>query len=303
MQLSGSGATDSRWLEKICDSPPQDLKQLEHWFGSLDVDFAGTEGMGSVFRRIPGLPVRGYLRPEVKQLQAQFLWDFHHQHPQVPRNMSLKNFYAVIDSDFGRGQAIFEQKYGAGRMFDTEHKRLTEYGQWFYLHAQPNQDLTVEWHRTRPEFAIPAAPAGSREQLMNVLMDCLVVGKSVDAIVAAIRPLAPMANAAVGGDLSRLDLSFRPGLPIELVATTFGWNHPVAWSGDVHMSRWHLTQRYDDRQAKIGVFCVDVVLDGWPRGHSSQAPRLGKAGASALYDASAIANVVFSISVYKKDGD
>jgi hypothetical protein len=65
------------------------------------------------------------------------------------------------------------------------------------------------------------------------------------------------------------------------------------------MSSWRLYQHGTDPwHPNIGAFCVDVRLDGWPRGpNRSDLPKIGTAGPSSVYDVRGCANTVIAISV------
>lgn len=303
MYLSGSGLGDQRWLEKIAKHPPDSLFQLEYWFGKLDVDFAGGEGMGSVFRPVlPGNAARGSLRPEVKRLYAKFRWDMYHEHHERPRDMSLEGFDVTLDVGFATLTQILRATHGDPREIDTPASKgvVDEYGKWFYLRMEPNASARLEWTCVQPEWALPPVMPDSREYLLSALMDRLIVDTTVEPIAIALAPIV----AAASGELhtwnpGAVDLSFRPGMPIELVTRVFGWDQPVSSSGDVHMSSWRLYQNGTNPwDPNIGAFCVDVRLDGWPRGpNRSELPKVDAGGASSTYDVRGCANTVVGISV------
>ena len=64
------------------------------------------------------------------------------------------------------------------------------------------------------------------------------------------------------------------------------------------MSTWRLYQHSTNPwDPNIGGFCVDVRLDGWPRGPGgAELAQLGRAGASPLYDVRGCVNTVIAIA-------
>jgi len=300
MQLSGSGANDPRWLEKIAEFPPTSLSTLEYWFGPLEVDFAGGEGMGFMLR--PSTPTRGQLRLDVRYLSASFWFDMHHEDPYRARDMRLRSFSAGLAAPHATVRRLLEERHGPMREIATDKGPVLECGAWFYLRAQPDGAAHLVYETERPEWAMPAPMPDAREHLVVALFDRLVCDTTLDPIIAAIEPLVAQASA----DLNTINdgvvyLTFRPGLPLATVLDVFRWDIPVASSGDVHMSSWSV---YPYRpgvvwsEPHVGPWFVEVALDGWPRGPGgAELPQIDRAGPSPQYDVRGCENKVFSIGV------
>lgn len=299
MRLSGSGANDPRWLEKIAEYPPTSLSTLEYWFGPLEVDFAGGEGMGLVVRP---RPPRGTLRPEMRSLHAAFRFDMHHEDPYRPRDMQLRSFSAALDVGHARVRQVLEARHGAGREIATDQGPVLEYGAWFYLRMQPDASASLTYEVYRPEWAMPAPMPESREHLLVALFDRLVCDTTLEPIIAAIEPLVEQASAELNThNEGVLYITFLPGLPLSTLLKVFRWEQPVSSSGDVHMSSWSV---YPHRpgvgwsEPHVGPWFVDAGLDGWPRGPGgAELPQIGRAGPSPQYDVRGCENKVFSLGV------
>lgn len=300
MRLAGSGATDPRWLEKIVKHPPSSLSTLEYWVGALDVDFAGGEGMGSLFRPAKG---RGALRPEVRHLFAKFRYDHHHEDARRPRDMSLLAVDLTLDVAYVSVAQLLEAQLGAGRPFMTERGSLVEHGEWFYLRDAGDGSAHLSYEVMRPEWAIPPPPRGALENLLHALHDRLICDDDLRVMFTALQPLA----AAAGAELHdwnmprQIDLSFRPGIPLASVLAALRWENPVASSGSVHMSSWSVYPHRPELPwdaPHIKHWHVDVRLDGWPRGpDGAKLPEIGRAGPSPLYDVRDNVKPVIAISV------
>jgi hypothetical protein len=301
MVVTGSGANDPRWLETLVQHPPSCLSQLEYWVGSLDVDFAGGEGMGYLQRPAAPTP-RGTLRADVARLGARFAWDMHHERPERPRDMRLRSFWLVLDLGHATVAKLLGQRHGAGHVIDTKDGPIVEYGQWFYLRMQPDGAAQLTWEAERPEWALPAVAPDTREHLLVALFDRLVCDTTIDPIHAAIEPLVGAAGAELlRWNAGQLDLTFRPGLPLATLTTVFRWDQPVASSSDVHMSSWRV---YPHRpttswsEPHVGPWWIEARLDGWPRGdNGAELPQIGRAGPSPLYDVRGCTNTVIGLTV------
>lgn len=298
MYLSGSGATDPRWLDKILKHPPTSLSTLEYWVGKLDVDFAGGEGRGTVFR--PGFGAqegRGELRADIARLVAKFRFYPYHEHHERPRDMTLTGFDVVLHAPFANVQQLVESRLGKGRTFAGEHGAVTEYGKWWYLHDSGGL-AHLSYEALRPTWAAPRVPVGALETFLFTLHDRLICDADLQHTRAALAPLAPSTNAEVHDwNLPhQLDISFRPGVPLKTVLAALRWKDCVASSGDVHMSSWRVSPQNGSN--KIGRWEVGVRLEGWPRGANREdLPRVGRAGPSPLIDVDACATPVAGITI------
>jgi hypothetical protein len=152
------------------------------------------------------------------------------------------------------------------------------------------------------------------ENFLATLVDRLIGETSEAAIVAALAPLAEPAGAEIsspmrvkaGGVHDGLSIRFRPGMPLATVVGAFGWEAPVAWSGDVHMSSWSIAPlavaRSASRRPRLGRWVIGARLDGWPRGLGDmKLAEVGRSGPSPLYDLTHCRNTVVSIVVVPVD--
>jgi hypothetical protein len=300
MQLSGSGAADPRWLEKIFKHPPTSLSTLEYWIGSIDVDFAGSEGMGHVSR--PAKPARGNMRPEIRHASMKFWVDMHHEDPQRVRDMTLGSFTARLNVKHAHVVQLAEWQLGTGRTIATTEGTVVEYGEWFYLRELPDGFAQLEYEQQRPEWAMPAPMPNSREHLLAALFDRLVCDTTLEPIITAIEPLVAEASAELNTiNKGVIYITFRPGLPLETLLRVFRWEHPRASARDVHMTAWCV---YPERPGvswsvpHVGPWFVDAMLDGWPHGPGGAELRITSNRApSREYDLSGCENKVFSIGV------
>jgi hypothetical protein len=301
MQLAGTGTTDPRWLAKIIAHPPTSLSTLEYWIGTLDVDFAGGEGNGSLYR--PCETPRGALRAGVLRMSARFRYDMYHERAREPRDMTLAALSLVLDVPHAAVARLLEARHGAGRAFTSKHGPIAEYGQWFYLSTANDGAPILEHEVTRPEWAIPAAPTGALEDLLHLLHDRLICDSELAPMHAALEPVAEAAGVELHLRAGRIDLSFRPAITLDSVLTELRWENPVSSSGDVHLSRWSVYPHRPDlawSAPHINDWHVDVSLDGWPKGADGDLPQLGRAGASPLYDARACTTKVGAITIQKR---
>ena len=123
------------------------------------------------------------------------------------------------------------------------------------------------------------------------------------AIAAPLGQLVTAAGATIYGSGARLQVSARPGLPLTAVAAAFGWETPVAWSTDVHMSSWVVgpldAARGGPGRTGVGGWVVDARLARGPR----DAPVLDTRGPSYLYDMRERADPVATLLATAADPD
>jgi hypothetical protein len=289
------------WLQHFITDPPKSLASLERLVGELEVDFAGHEGFGSVVRPSYLVP-RGRLRPEVRTLFARFGVDIHHTDPHRPRDMPLGSVELGLDIGHATVARLLAAQLGPGR--EIAAKRVIEHGRWFYLDAlaDASAHLVFEWQR--PVWAIPPPLDGAREHLLDALMDRLVTDTELAQLTAAIEPLVIPALGALNTlNEGRIYISFRPGLPIELVLGVLHWDAPVVASHDTHMTSWTVypdRPYLESRGPHAGPWYVEVSLDGPPRtGRDTMPALLRRAGYYDEYDARALTNTVTSLGIYK----
>jgi hypothetical protein len=289
MYLSGSGANDPRWLDKIIQYPPTSVSTLESWVGPLAIDFAGDEGRGHVVRG------RGSVRDEITRLVATFRFDMYHEDARRPRDMTLSELELALDVGHATVAQLLERRHGAGREVAGTH----EYGRWFYLKLAHDGSAHLRYTVERPEWAKSPVRLDARDQLLTTLHASLAVEQTLEAINAAIEPLAADAGVEIRTwNRGQLDLSFRAGVPLPLFLQVFGWDRAACSSGDVHMTSWQvypLRPPAEHRAPHIGPWYVDARLDDRPR----ESPMLGYAGPSAQYDVRESQRTVVAISIQR----
>ena len=253
---------------------------------------AGPEGRGSgVFR--PASPfapggmtgdVRlGKLRPGVVRTYVGFQFDPYHGQPRNAAQLRPDRVSVSVDLDRDEVRRTLEQRFGAPRPVNQDGHAAEEFGRWYYL-SPWQRPTTLEWQERQPDWALPVVAAGAAEAFLAALVDGLTGAAEPGVIAATLTLLGAAAGAGIHGSASRLQVSARPGLPLTAVAAAFGWEAPVSWSPDVHMSTWVVgpldAVRGSPAQTVIGGWTVRAWLAGGPR----DAPVLDSRGPSYLYD-------------------
>jgi hypothetical protein len=107
--------SDLGWIEWLLQAPPSCLSELEQLVGRLDVDFAGDEGYGRVFRPDPRTVGRARVREDITFLSAGFYFDMHHETGRRPRDMRLRDLKLDLDVGHATLARMLEQRFGPGR--------------------------------------------------------------------------------------------------------------------------------------------------------------------------------------------
>ena len=291
--------------------PPATFRDLERLIGRLDIDMAGQEGRGSgVFRpKSPFAPggmtgdVRlGKLRPGVVRTYVGFQFDPYHGMPRSTDQLRPNRVSVSVDLDRDQVRGILEQRFGVPRSVEQDGKETEEFGRWYYLGPWP-RPATLDWQERQPDWALPAVAAGAAETFLAALVEGLGAGADAGAIAATLGRLAVAAGATIYGSGGRLQVSARPGLPLTAVAAAFGWEMPVAWSTDVHMSSWVVgpldAARGGPARTRSGGWVVEVRLARQP----ADAPVLDTRGPSYLYDMRERADPVATLLATAADPD
>ena len=287
---SAAGARDV--VVDLIARPPSNLAELERLVGRLEVDMAGPEGRGAgVFRpESPfdpvgegGRPRRGHLHDGIVRAFLLFDYDPYHGHPRTLDGLRPNEVMVSVDLDRGEVLRYLEQAFGAPRSIEREGGVTLEAGAWYYLERW-ERPSALSWHARRPDWAVPPVSAQAAEAFVTALVAALGDGAEAASSPPGLEPLAVAAGARVTWSASQVSVTARPGLPLPVVASALGWIGAVAWSPDVHMASWQAgppdpTRGHPTRTA-LGRWQVEVWLDGSPR----DAPQLGFAGPSALYD-------------------
>lgn len=280
-------------VAELVARPPSNLRELERLVGRLDVDMAGPEGHGGgVFRpdspferpQAPaGDPQRGRLRRGIVRVFAAFDFDMYHGHPRTADQLRPNQLSLTIELDRAEVLRIAERALGSARVIDRDGREVLELGAWCYLEPT-ERPATLAWHRDRPDWALPPVAAGSPAAFLAALVAVLAEPSPPAARLAELAALGAAAGAAVEASERGLGVSARPGLPLPEVAAALGWDEPVAWSTNVHMSHWTVGPRDPatggPARPRIGRWRIEAWLGGWPR----EAPRLVAGGASPVYD-------------------
>lgn len=282
------GSNPLRWLARALQYPPQSLKELEYTIGPLDV---GPHEIGLVVRSRPA--ERGLMRGEVAYLNAQFAYSLNHG---PPSNHRLQSFDLRLDLDHATVARMLEEHFGvATREVTTPHGSFAEYGSYFYLGAGHDGSVDLRWSEIEPEWALPPVSPGSREALLRAWIDRLGDEDTIAPIVAALEPLVGPAGCKLSTPRNEILISFRPGMELATMVAIFGWEMPVASSGDVQLSGWQVAPLEAERPA-IGRWTIAAHLDSWPRGPNGAAlPKLGRCGPSPLLDARTAVSTIVAI--------
>jgi hypothetical protein len=294
----------AEWLERLIAQPPRSLSTLEAYVGKLDVDFADVEGMGSVYRTY--LEPRGAVRAEVLELDARFQYFGHHEDPTVPRDMTVEGFDLWLDVPHALLAQLLEAAHGRGTTFAIDRVRYVEYGKWWYLREPRDTDVDrlLRYAVRRPEWAIPRAPAGALENLLATLHDRLICDDELPAIAAALSPLAVAGGAELGATSTRVELAFRPAIPLAPVLAALRWENPVASGGGMDLSLWRVYANRDVSWTAPSIkhWCIEVRLAGWPRGpDGTDLPELGRSGPSPLLDMRTSVTPVAGIAITRAE--
>ena len=206
-----------------------------------------------------------------------------------------------VDLDRDEVRDILLQRFGTPRSVRQDEKDVEEFGGWYYLGPWP-RPATLDWQERQPDWALPTVAAGAAETFLAALVEGL--GSAADA--GRSRRRWGHASRRQVPDLrsgSRLQVSARPGLPITAVAAAFGWDTPVAWSTDVHMSSWVVgpldAARGGPARTRLGGWVVEVRLARQP----ADAPVLDTRGPSYLYDMRERADPVATLLATAADQD
>ena len=307
-----------QWLETFLSAPPRSLSELERLVGPLDVDFAGEEGSGSVWRPahvlVDGSPQeirRGALRPEVESLVATFRFDTYHEDPHRPRDMRLETVTLVLAMPAESLRRLVERRLGEGRLVErpagSSPRQYFEYGSWFYVSTRRS---AIEFAVAQHEWALPARSASALDSFLDTLVALLATEPSEGALSAALGSGAAAAGASIRRPIRFGDrgsdgfgISFQPRIPIASVVRAFKWHDAAASSRDVHMSSWSAgplsALTVPPWRPVVGAFEVEVLLDGWPRGPGgADLPAIGAEGPSRMYDIAQATSTVGSIEVF-----
>jgi hypothetical protein len=295
----------------LVDRPPATLRDLERLIGRLDVDLAGPEGRGGgVFRPAspfaPGGitgPVRlGRLRPGVVRTFVGFNSDPYHGQPRNAEQLRPNHVSVSVDLDRDQVRGALEQRFGAPRPIDRDGKEVEEFGRWYYL-SPWQRPTSLEWLERRPDWALPSVAEGAAESFLAALVEGLGGAADSGAIATTLAPLAAAAGARIDGSGGQIQVSARPGLPLDGVAGAFGWDAPVAWSPDVHMSTWAVGPlngaRGGPARTRVGGWAVEAWLARGP----GDAPVLDTRGPSYLYDMRERADPVATLLATAADQD
>jgi hypothetical protein len=288
----GSARAARAAVTGLIASPPGDLAAVERLTGPLDVDMEGPEGHGAgVFRpESPFAPggatggIRlGRLRPGISRVAVVFAWDPYHGQPRDPRLLRPESMSLSVELDRLEVLRRLEQAFGAGRAIDDDGRTVLEFGRWYYL-SPWHRPASLAWHERRPDWAVPVPRADAVEALLASLGTALREASDAAAIAAALAASCEGTGATISGSDGLLIVTARPGLPITGVARVLGMQRPVAWSTDVHMTRWTVTEdtagQGTARGTRVGSWAIEMRLERAPRG----APVLDRGGPSSTYD-------------------
>ena len=275
---------------RIVKRPPVRLSELETLVGALSVDFAGSEGMGHLWRDASSLP-EGLLG-----LSVEAWFDVHHEDPRRPRDLGFRAVAYDFDATPAELARVVEPVWGTPRVIEHsgtwfEYPLGNRVARWIgadygllYVPMLATGTARLEWHHTRPEWASPRVPDDARRRLLTHLIAALMVSDVPKQIHARVRSELAAGGATFDTYADTVRVVFNPPLPLSVVLGAFGWEDPLAYSGDVHMSSWRVLAaealQRDAREAVIGRWRVDVYLTDRPR----DVPQRGWLGPSPLYE-------------------
>jgi len=272
--------------------PPSNLADVERLVGRLDVDMAGPEAEGAgVFRpespfdhAVDGArPRRGRLRDGIVRAFVSFDYDAYHRHPRTLEGLRPNEVMVSVDLDRVEVLGQLEAAFGPTRSIERDGGQTLEGGSWYYLERW-DRPAALSWRLRRPDWAVPPVAPEDAEAFVGALVAALGDPVVVPTAPTELARLAAAAGSTLSWSANRVSVSARPGLPLPIVARAFAWTAAVSWSPDVHMVTWEAGPP-DPRgghptDTRIGPWTVEVALDGSPR----DAPKLGFAGPSPLYD-------------------
>jgi hypothetical protein len=276
----------------LTERPPATLRDLERLIGRLDVDMTGPEGQGGgVFRPespfapggMTGNARLGRLRPGVVRTFVGFHHDPYHGQPRTADGLRPSRLSVSVDLDRDEVRKVLQVLFRAPRSIEQDGKTVDEYGRWFYLRSW-QRPATLEWHERQPDWALAPVTPGAPEAFLAALVEGLGGTADPETIAARLAPLATPAGATIAASTGRLHVAARPGLPLAAVGAAFGWDAPVSWSPDVHMSTWVVgpldPARGGPGKTLLGGWTVEAWLARGPR----DAPILDTRGPSYLYE-------------------
>lgn len=283
-----------KWLEGIIKWDPDQLSRLEYFLGPFDIDWAGGEAFGSIFRPpLIGAP-RGEVRAEVKRMQVALAIDIYHQDPRRPADHRVSSLELDLDVGYATVGHMLAARFASPRPLIHGEREYIEYGT-YYLSLAEDASAQLAWFADRPEWAIPARAPGGLDHLLGVLMDRLITDDQPRAILAALEAVVANTGCELRSDHG-VRLIFNPPIELATVVGALRLEDPTASSHDVHMSSWHV--EVDGDAPRIGAWALDINLEGWPRGpEGSQLPERGRAGPSPRVDLADCVTRVTSISV------
>jgi hypothetical protein len=307
--------TPRELAERLIDSPPRVLSELEALTGSLDVDFVGMEGYGAFDRANDSWPNPRSVHPLVPGLTRVaviFVFDPYHQDPRRPRDVTFSSVTYTLGLPPAELRALLADR-GAGRpVTSTRGRPQLEHaapdGAFFYISTEDRSWL--RWEHARPEWAQPRVADEARNAVLARLVDAGKAEATEAGILSRIEGDAASVGAEItspyvfapDGRSSGVALAFRPELTVAMVAHAFGWSEPVATSADVHQTSWSMGPREAMRappwRPRLGVWVVEATLSGRPRGPwRAELPELEAAGPSPTYDVRASVTGVRTIAL------
>jgi hypothetical protein len=274
-----------KWLEGITKWDPDLLSRVEYFLGPLEIDWAGGEAFGSIFRPpLLGAP-RGQLRAEVKRLVVALAIDIDHQDPRRASDYAVRSLDVDLDIGYATVGHALAARFASPRPLRHGELEYVEYGT-FYLALADDASASLSWYADRPEWALPQRMIGGVEHLLEVLFDRLICDTQPRAILAALEPVVANTGCELHAPAGYttwgehgLGLTFNPPVELATIVDALRLEDPTASSHDVHMSSWHVETA--DDAPRVGAWALDITLEGWPRGpEMSQLPERGRAGPS-----------------------
>lgn len=218
-------------------------------------------------------------------LAARFAWDVHHEEPVADGGELARRALLSFQLGLGAGRARCEVLL-AGRHGEVENVAGRRRYGCFFVDANDDEQFTLEWYATVPDWALRTADPFARRSALLELAERLRTAGDEAALAAALTSVPAASGLATSG-LGARELVAAPPLGADEVVAAFGISAPAfAESEGIYLAGWHL-------RATLGAWTVRAYLDGTPSGPDDPTRSPGPIGRRLLGSGDTVRHLSF----------